>query len=73
MSCDGLESPKMNVFSRMAFLATEIERLQDEKLEKLKLVRATSGMEKVERLEEFLKLNKEQEKLEAELDKLEND
>jgi hypothetical protein len=63
----------MNVFSRMAFLATEIERLQDEKLEKLKLVRATSGMEKVERLEEFLKLNKEQEKLEAELDKLEND
>jgi hypothetical protein len=57
----------------MAFLATEIERLQDEKLEKLKLVRATSGMEKVERLEEFLKLNKEQEKLEAELDKLEND
>lgn len=48
-------------------LETEIEKLQDQKLESLKAARAATGVAKTEHLEKFLQLNKEQEKLESEL------
>ena len=54
-------------------LETEFEKLHDQKLASLKAARAATGVAKTEHLEKFLQLNKEQEKLEAELDKLEND
>jgi hypothetical protein len=53
-------------------LETRIEKLQDEKLEALRLAKEATGVAKTEHLDKFLRLNKEQEGLEETLAKLDD-
>jgi len=53
-------------------LEKEIDRLQNEKLEVLRLAKAATGIAKTEYLDKFLELNREQEKLEQDLANLED-
>jgi len=58
--------------SKIYDLEVQIDKLQDQKLDALKLAREATGVAKTEHLEKFLQLNKEQEKLEAELAKIDD-
>ncbi len=59
---------------RRRFLSEEIDRIQEEKIETLRAIRATEGMlAKAQLLAKFNNLNSDQERMEAELSKLEED
>lgn len=55
---------------REKYLVEEIDRLQESKLTALRNVRTTTGPEKVAILDHFLEMDKEQKRLESELESL---
>jgi hypothetical protein len=54
--------------ARELYLIEEIDKLQDQKLDALRSARQSSGLEKVRWLDQFMELNKKQQKLEEELE-----
>lgn len=58
---------------RERYLEEEIARLQESKLQTLRYSRTVTGTEKAQVIENFLEMNKQQEKLESELSKLQDD
>lgn len=58
---------------RELYLEQEIARIQEEKLGLLKDVREARGKDKADLLDRFLSLNKAQEKLESDLETLQED
>ena len=57
-------------FKREALLEKEVEAFQDKKLDLLRRVKDSKGLEKVKAMDEFLELDKKQAILESDLDNL---